>query len=707
MVDQGDDWGKYLDAALFSTNTSVQSTTKVTPFRMMFGREPRFPLEAEKACELANEEDMLKILQTTDAESVMESIIKKQKALFMEVDERIQQAQKKQKEQYKKRKGIVDYDFKIGDEVLRRNMLQKTRKGNQGQDRWLGPFTIVELTTTSCLLRNKQGKVLKMRINLSQLKPYLQSETDSLQHDQDLPSNQVSLTSDNPSSFGTGSNHASPFSVSKPPASPGDDHTFPSSMSQATSSTGAETEHHTLTCDNHTSPSKSCQAPSLAFDYHTSLSSDSHALPSPNDSDTHPSSEREPNSLTADDFTTPFSDTQAPSSTGDNGGYLSSKSKPLTLTADNHTSPSSKNQLPSSTSHYGTPSSESKPPSSTVDNHTSPSKMSCTHSSAAGEHHTSPFLKSQALPSAEDSRCECRTRCATRRCPCKLHKRSCGPYCHPGRKCANVKKANDRIEKHHIDLTTTDDASSSSSTDVWIKVGQTQLTVFDKEVVGSGEWLSDKHIHAAQQLLKQQNPCVGGLQDPMLQNTHTFEVQEGEFVQILNLGRSHWITVSTIGCRPGQVKVYDSLHMNLTSSVKKTLAELLQAKSKKITIEYMDTQIQKGSCDCGLFAIATATALCHAQNPVHFEYTQGSMRNHLLRSFEVQALHPFPGKMIKKCKESLRRDNIQVYCKCRLPEDGRQMIECTGCKLWFHVDCVRCHKKALQKGVPWYCETCV
>ena len=75
------------------------------------------------------------------------------------------------------------------------------------------------------------------------------------------------------------------------------------------------------------------------------------------------------------------------------------------------------------------------------------------------------------------------------------------------------------------------------------------------------------------------------MQEPMLQNTHTFEVQKGEFSQILNLGRRHWNTVSTIGCKPAQVKVYDSLHMNLTSSEKKKLAELLQTKSRKLTIE--------------------------------------------------------------------------------------------------------------------------
>ena len=42
-----------------------------------------------------------------------------QEAIFKTTDERIQKAQEKQKEQYKKQKGVVEYNFKIGDEVLR------------------------------------------------------------------------------------------------------------------------------------------------------------------------------------------------------------------------------------------------------------------------------------------------------------------------------------------------------------------------------------------------------------------------------------------------------------------------------------------------------------------------------------------------------------------------------------------------------------
>ena len=39
----------------------------------------------------------------------------------------------------------------------------------------IGPYTIVEITKTSCLLKNSSGKVLKQRINLNQLKPYHES----------------------------------------------------------------------------------------------------------------------------------------------------------------------------------------------------------------------------------------------------------------------------------------------------------------------------------------------------------------------------------------------------------------------------------------------------------------------------------------------------------------------------------------------------
>ena len=43
------DRDEYLDPVLFSIRTSVQESTKFTPFFLMHGREARYPLEAEKA----------------------------------------------------------------------------------------------------------------------------------------------------------------------------------------------------------------------------------------------------------------------------------------------------------------------------------------------------------------------------------------------------------------------------------------------------------------------------------------------------------------------------------------------------------------------------------------------------------------------------------------------------------------------------------
>lgn len=43
--DQQGDWDIFLDATLFSLRSKVHTTTKHTPFLLMYGREARFPAE--------------------------------------------------------------------------------------------------------------------------------------------------------------------------------------------------------------------------------------------------------------------------------------------------------------------------------------------------------------------------------------------------------------------------------------------------------------------------------------------------------------------------------------------------------------------------------------------------------------------------------------------------------------------------------------
>lgn len=105
------------------------------------------------------------------------------------------------------------------------------------------------------------------------------------------------------------------------------------------------------------------------------------------------------------------------------------------------------------------------------------------------------------------------------------------------------------------------------------------------------------------------------------------ESQSWEFVQVL---KNHWITTSTIGCSPGYVRVYDSLHMTLPSTTEKVIADLIMTKEKFFTIEYMDIHRQVGPDDCGLFALAFAASLCYGEQPKNENYNQSQLHSHLL-----------------------------------------------------------------------------
>ncbi len=72
-----------------------------------------------------------------------------------------------------------------------------------------------------------------------------------------------------------------------------------------------------------------------------------------------------------------------------------------------------------------------------------------------------------------------------------------------------------------------------------------------------------------------------------------------------------WMTISSVGCDPATVNVYDSMNLQLTDELKR----IIQTSSKSITINYVKMQYQSGSSDCGLFAIAYACAIRHGLDP--------------------------------------------------------------------------------------------
>ena len=99
--------------------------------------------------------------------------------------------------------------------------------------------------------------------------------------------------------------------------------------------------------------------------------------------------------------------------------------------------------------------------------------------------------------------------------------------------------------------------------------------------------------------------------------------------------------------------------------------------------------MQSGSYDCGLFAIAFATALALGEKPELFSFEQLKMHTHLRQCLEKGEMEMFPVSRKRRMKKSLVKstEEIPVYCKCRMPElPGDHMIECTACKEWYHLD---------------------
>ena len=103
------------------------------------------------------------------------------------------------------------------------------------------------------------------------------------------------------------------------------------------------------------------------------------------------------------------------------------------------------------------------------------------------------------------------------------------------------------------------------------------------QVLKNGKWLTDSLIDAAQTLLKEAYPHVASLQTVTKGEVLSFDVvHTDEFVQILN--GTPWITVSTIGCTPGVVNVFDSLpNIDVPKRIKEQIASILCTPKKKFT----------------------------------------------------------------------------------------------------------------------------
>ena len=152
------------------------------------------------------------------------------------------------------------------------------------------------------------------------------------------------------------------------------------------------------------------------------------------------------------------------------------------------------------------------------------------------------------------------------------------------------------------------------------------------------------------------------------------------------------------------------MHKIISPDTVKQICSIVHSYKKSITIEIMDVLKQRGSTDCGLFALAFATSLCLGELPSERRYIQASLRAHLsdcFKSGNLSSRQSFPSVNRRKVPDNLIQKTmvIPVFCYCRMPEEGN-MVECCQCAEWYHDKCEVIDQEVWEKeDADWVCKS--
>ena len=155
-----EDWDQHLSPVLFAYRTSKQSSTKMTPFYLVYGRHPHLPTESTD--EILEQNLLNRLFILTEELPKQQEIAKKN----------IQRNQQQQKQRHD-RKVNANRKFKIGDQVLMYDAARDKHFTGKLKPKWKGPFYIHDcLPNGAYKLRTMDGKVLSAPINIFLLKQY-------------------------------------------------------------------------------------------------------------------------------------------------------------------------------------------------------------------------------------------------------------------------------------------------------------------------------------------------------------------------------------------------------------------------------------------------------------------------------------------------------------------------------------------------------
>jgi Integrase zinc binding domain/Integrase core domain len=163
LVEQTNEWDEFIAPVLFAYRTSKQSTTKIPPFYLTYGRDAVLPVD-----DLSQNNENL----TQRIAHMLDKLPHDRE----DTRKRIDQQQVKQKI-YHDRHIKTNIQFKIGDKVLLYRAEKEKQWTGKLENKWKGPYYIhLVLPNDSYKIRQMDGKVLTTPFNGRLLKLYSDRE---------------------------------------------------------------------------------------------------------------------------------------------------------------------------------------------------------------------------------------------------------------------------------------------------------------------------------------------------------------------------------------------------------------------------------------------------------------------------------------------------------------------------------------------------
>ena len=133
------------------------------------------------------------------------------------------------------------------------------------------------------------------------------------------------------------------------------------------------------------------------------------------------------------------------------------------------------------------------------------------------------------------------------------------------------------------------------------------------------------------------------------------------------------------------VCVYNSMYTALPVSTKVQISALLQTEKESITLEWANVHKQPNGHDCGLFAIAFATALCHRQMAEQKFFLSYNLDSTFMSASTTNTFRHFQLEERVRRRQRKRKPFMFIATAGLQPRYIEMM--CDGCHEWYDEQC--------------------